>query len=62
MDLEGKVFRIRGEALMARALLHEIDHLDGILFIERLSPLKRRLIRKKIQKLIRAGEWAAVGS
>lgn len=61
-DLEGRVFRIRGEGLMARALLHEIDHLDGILFIERLSPLKRRLIRKKIQKMIRAGEWAAVGS
>jgi peptide deformylase len=62
MNLEGSAFRIRGEALMARALLHEIDHLDGILFLDRLSPLKRRLIRKKIQKLIRSGEWAGVGS
>jgi peptide deformylase len=62
MNLDGKTYRIRGEALMARALLHEIDHLDGILFLERLSPLKRRLIRRKIQKLIRTGEWAGVGS
>jgi len=62
MNLDGAWFRIQGEALMARALLHEIDHLDGILFLERLSPLKRRLIRKKIQKLIRTGEWAGVGS
>jgi peptide deformylase len=62
LNLEGSTFRISGEALMARALLHEIDHLDGILFLERLSPLKRRLIRKKIQKLIRSGEWTGVGS
>ena len=61
LDLDGEPFRIRGEGLMARALLHEIDHLDGILFLDRLSPLKRRLIRKKIQKLIRDGEWAGAG-
>jgi peptide deformylase len=62
INLEGKSFRIRGEGLMARALLHEIDHLDGILFLDRLSPLKRRLLRKKIQKLIREGEWSGVRS
>ena len=62
LDLNGKPFRIRGEGLMARALLHEIDHLNGVLFLERLSPLKRRLLRKKIQKLIRDGEWAGVGA
>lgn len=62
VNLDGRRFRVQGEALLARALLHEIDHLDGILFLDRLSPLKRRLIRKKIQKLIRAGEWAGVGS
>jgi peptide deformylase len=61
LSLEAKSFKIRGESLMARVLLHEIDHLDGILFIERVSPLKRRFIRKKIQKLIRTGEWAGVG-
>jgi peptide deformylase len=62
LDLEGKRFRVRGEGLLARALLHEIDHLDGILFLERVSPLKRRLLRKRIQKLIRSGEWAGVRS
>jgi peptide deformylase len=62
LNLDGKKYRIRGQDLMARALLHEIDHLDGILFLERLSPLKRRIIRKRIQKLIRTGEWAGVGS
>jgi peptide deformylase len=62
LNLAGKRFRVTGEGLMARALLHEIDHLDGILFLDRLSPLKRRLLRKKIQKLIRTGEWAGVGT
>jgi len=57
LDLDGKPFHISGENLMARALLHEIDHLDGILFLDRLSPLKRSLIRRRIQKLIRSGEW-----
>lgn len=61
LSLEGSRFRVVGEGLMARALLHEIDHLDGILFLDRLSPLKRRLVRKKIQKLIRDGEWSAAG-
>jgi peptide deformylase len=62
LNLAGKRFRLTGEGLMARALLHEIDHLDGILFLDRLSPLKRRLLRKRIQKLIRTGEWAGVGT
>jgi peptide deformylase len=57
LNLEGARVRVLGEGLMARALLHEIDHLDGVLFLDRLSPLKRRLVRKKIQKLIRDGEW-----
>ena len=62
LNLEGMPIRIRGEGLMARALLHEIDHLDGVLFLDRLSPLKRRLLRKKIQKLIRDGDWAGVSA
>lgn len=61
-SLTGERFRLTGEGLMARALLHEIDHLDGVLFLDRLSPLKRSLVRKKIQKLIRTGEWAGVGT
>lgn len=60
MDLDGAVRRIEGHGLLARAFNHEIDHLNGRLFIEHLSALKRRLIRKKVQKRIRSGEWQLV--
>jgi len=53
----GETFDIDGEDLLARAFLHEIDHLNGILFINHLSTLKRDLIKRKIRKLQRAGEW-----
>lgn len=56
-DLHGHEIRIRAEGLLARCFSHEIDHLNGILFIDRLSPLKRSLIRSKIKKLTKAGEW-----
>ena len=46
-----------GEELLARALQHEIDHLNGILFISHLSTLKRDMIRRKIRKLQKAGDW-----
>ena len=49
-NLQGETAEIIGEELLAIALQHEIDHLDGVLFIDRLSPLKRRLIKKKFQK------------
>jgi len=50
LDLEGNIVDIEGEDLLARVLCHEIDHLDGILFVDRLSPLKRSLVRKKLKK------------
>jgi peptide deformylase len=53
----GELIEVVGEELLARALQHEIDHLNGILFINHLSPLKRDLIRRKIRKLQKAGEW-----
>lgn len=56
-DAEGKPFEVEGTELLARAIQHEIDHLDGILFIFRLSRLKRDLQLRKIRKLQRAGEW-----
>ncbi|MBL8240253.1 MAG: peptide deformylase [Bryobacterales bacterium] len=56
-DVEGKEFEVSGEELLARAMQHEIDHLHGILFLKHLSPLKRDLIRRKISKLVKAGEW-----
>ena len=47
----GVAHRIEAEGLLARILQHEVDHLDGILFVDRLSPLKRRLLLKKWQKV-----------
>ncbi|MBV9085631.1 MAG: peptide deformylase [Acidobacteriaceae bacterium] len=53
----GETIELCGEELLARAFEHEIDHLNGILFINHLSALKRDLIRRKIKKLQKAGEW-----
>jgi peptide deformylase len=55
---KGETFELCGEELLARALEHEIDHLNGVLFINHLSALKRDIIRRKIRKLQKAGEWA----
>ncbi len=56
-NLKGEPFDIRGENLLARAFCHEIDHLAGVLFLQHLSMLKRDLIRRKIKKLRKEGEW-----
>jgi peptide deformylase len=56
-NAKGEEFEIRGEELLARAFCHEIDHLNGILFLQHLSMLKRDLIRRKIKKLKKQGEW-----
>ncbi|MFC2172152.1 peptide deformylase [Acidobacteriota bacterium] len=57
VDLDGEPYEIEGEELLARALMHEIDHLNGVLFLEHLSRLKRDLIKRKIRKLAKTGEW-----
>jgi peptide deformylase len=54
---KGEPIELQGEELLARAFQHEIDHLNGILFINHLSALKRDIIRRKIKKLQKAGEW-----
>lgn len=56
-DAHGKPFEMEGDGLLSRAFQHEIDHLDGILFIYRISRLKRDLQLRKIRKMIKAGEW-----
>jgi len=56
-NVQGESFEIRGENILARAFCHEIDHLNGVLFLQHLSMLKRDLIRRKIKKLRKAGEW-----
>ncbi len=57
LNAKGEPFEVRGENLLARAFCHEIDHLHGILFLQHLSMLKRDLIRRKIKKLRKEGEW-----
>jgi peptide deformylase len=56
-DLTGKIFEKTGEELLARAFQHETDHLNGKLYISHISALKRDLIKRKIRKLVKAGEW-----
>ena len=56
-NAKGETFEIRGENLLARAFCHEIDHLNGVLFLQHLSMLKRDLIKRKIRKLKKEGEW-----
>jgi peptide deformylase len=56
-DANGKWFEKTGQELLARAFLHETDHLNGKLYISHISALKRDLIKRKIKKLMKAGEW-----
>jgi peptide deformylase len=56
-DASGKMFEKTGEDLLARAFQHETDHLNGKLYISHISAIKRDLIKRKIRKLVRAGEW-----
>jgi peptide deformylase len=50
-DVDGVFFDVEGAGLFSRALQHEIDHLEGVLFLDRVSPLKRRMLLKKWKKL-----------
>ena len=56
-DVKGNFFEKTGEELLARAFLHETDHLNGKLYITHISALKRDLMKRKIRKLMKAGEW-----
>ncbi len=56
-DINGKWYEATAENLLARAFLHETDHLNGKLYISHISALKRDLIKRKIRKLVKAGEW-----
>jgi peptide deformylase len=57
LDRDGEPQRREGTALLARAFQHEMDHLDGTLFVDRLRGIKRELIVRRIKKLTRAGKW-----
>jgi peptide deformylase len=57
LDRSGEPHQREGTDLLARAFQHEMDHLDGTLFVDRLRGIKRDLIVRKIKKLSRAGKW-----
>jgi len=57
MDRHGHAISVEGQGLLARALQHELDHLDGVLFVDRLRGIRRELIVRKVRKLDRAGKW-----
>jgi len=56
-DIHGNEFTMTGEGLLARAFAHEVDHLNGSLFFHRLNRLKRESIKRRVRKLVKAGEW-----
>jgi peptide deformylase len=58
-DLDGEPFETEAEGLMARAMLHEIEHLDGQTFLRNVSSLKREMVKRQIKKRIRNGDWVA---
>jgi peptide deformylase len=60
LDLKGKEIVIeRAEGLLARAVFHEIDHLDGVLLVDRVNAFRRTVIKKKIRRKVKAGEWTS---
>ena len=57
--LDGKPFRIEADGLLARAMQHEIEHLEGRTFLQNVSSLRRELVKRQIKKRIKAGDWGA---
>ena len=56
-DVNGELFEVDGMELTARCMLHETDHCDGIVFLDHTTPLKREMVKRKIRKLQKAGQW-----
>jgi peptide deformylase len=57
LDRHGNEQTVEGTGLLARAFQHEMDHLDGTLFVDRLRGIKRDMIVRRIKKLARSGKW-----
>ena len=59
LGLDGQPFSLDADSLLARAIQHECEHLEGHVFLRNVSPLKRELVKKQIRKRIRTGDWYA---
>jgi len=57
LDRKGEPFEVTTEGLMARAMLHEYEHLEGQVFLRNVSSIRRELVKKEIRKRIRSGDW-----
>ena len=57
VDMDGREIILEGQDLLARAFCHEMDHLDGVLFLNHLSFIKRDLIKRKIRKRVKQDDW-----
>lgn len=57
LDVNGEQFELDVKGLAARCILHETDHCDGIVFLDRMTPLKRELAKRKIKRLQKNGDW-----
>ncbi len=62
LDTEGRPFTLDADGFLARVILHECEHLDGHVFLRNVSPLKRELVKRQIQKRIKAGDWVAMAT
>ncbi len=60
LDLEGNKVVVDAEDFLARAMLHEFEHLEGYVFLRNISSLKREIVKRKIKKRIKAGDWIAM--
>lgn len=58
-DLDGKPFRLEAEGMLARVVLHEIEHLEGQTFLRNVSSLKRELVKRQIKRRMKSGDWVA---
>ncbi len=60
LNLDGAAYTLDGTGLMARAICHEVDHLNGVLFVDRLTGFKKERVRKQVKQSVRKGEWEEV--
>jgi peptide deformylase len=62
LDLEGRPFTLTAEDLLARAIQHEVEHLEGRVFLQNVSPLRRELVKRQIKKRMKSGDWVATAT
>ena len=62
LDLDGELYELEADGLLGRCIQHECEHLDGHTFLRNLSSLKREMVKRRIRKRIKAGEWDAIST